>query len=296
MEKNKQMLDLAQSQDLGQEEKLGYARIMLDIISTDQRFDADEIQKIYMIFSATNISGNTRRELLSGYIKTGRKSVSKDIPESLRNHETAKFLIAKDIMALEKAACTNHTLKAAQNYLSQLKLTAEQSSVISQFIRVENKILKAMGAGEDWIAEENSMKEITSRAAAIGVPLAALNMAGIAGFGAAGITSGLATIGGISGLTVLGLNPMTAGIGALILGGVAVKKIADYALSGNEEEQLKNQKLLQEARVNTLKAMSQDLPEISVLKKRELLLFPRAFRRRALVRGLRAAIQEESTI
>ena len=290
------MLDLAQTQNLGQSEKLGYARIMLDIISADQRFDAEEIQKIYMIFSATNTSSNARRQLLTNYIKKGRESVSRDIPASLKNHETAKFLIAKDIMTLEKEACTNHTLAAAQKYLSQLKLTDEQSSVISQFIQVENKILKAMGAGEDWITEENSIKEITSRAAAIGVPLAALNMAGVAGFSAAGITSGLATIGGISGLTLLGLNPMTAGIGALILGGVAVKKIADYALTGNEDEQLKTQKLLQEARINTLKAMSQDLPEISVFKKRELLLLPRAFRRRALIRGIQAAIQEESTI
>ena len=290
------MIDLAQTQNLGQSEKLGYARIMLDIISADQRFDAEEIQKIYMIFSATNTSSNARRQLLTNYIKKGRESVSRDIPASLKNHETAKFLIAKDIMALEKEACTNHTLAAAQKYLSQLKLTDEQSSVISQFIQVENKILKAMGAGEDWITEENSIKEITSRAAAIGVPLAALNMAGVAGFSAAGITSGLATIGGISGLTLLGLNPMTAGIGALILGGVAVKKIADYALTGNEDEQLKTQKLLQEARINTLKAMSQDLPEISVFKKRELLLLPRAFRRRALIRGIQAAIQEESTI
>ena len=290
------MLDLAQTQNLGQSEKLGYARIMLDIISADQRFDAEEIQKIYMIFSATNASSNARRQLLTDYIRKGRESVSRDIPASLKNHETAKFLIAKDIMTLKKEACTNHTLAAAQKYLSQLKLTDEQSSVISQFIQVENKILKAMGAGEDWITEENSIKEITSRAAAIGVPLAALNMAGVAGFSAAGITSGLATIGGISGLTLLGLNPMTAGIGALILGGVAVKKIADYALTGNEDEQLKTQKLLQEARINTLKAMSQDLPEISVFKKRELLLLPRAFRRRALIRGIQAAIQEESTI
>lgn len=290
------MLDLTQTQNLGQSEKLEYARILLDIISADRRFDAEEIQKIYMIFSATNTSSNARRELLANYIKKGRSLAQKSIPSSLKNHETAKFLIAKDIISLESNARTNHTLTVAQKYLSQLELTKEQSSVISQFIQVENKILKAMGAGEEWINEENSIKEITSRAAAIGVPLAALNIAGIAGFSAVGITSGLATIGGFSGLTVLGLNPMTAGIGALILGGVAVKKIADYALTGNEEEQLKTQKTLQEARIKTLKSMSQDLPFLSEFKKRELILFGRALRRRALVRGLRSAIQEEASL
>jgi len=94
------------------------------------------------------------------------------------------------------------------------------------------------------MADENSWKEWASRAAAVGVPLAALNFAGIAGFSAAGITSGLAALGWMSGLVVLGLNPMTAGIGALILGGVAVKKVADYVLSSDDEKNQVNLKSL----------------------------------------------------
>ena len=122
---------------------------MLDIISADRKFDTEEVHKIYMIFATTNTSSNARRELLTNYIKKGRDLAQKNILPKLKNHETAKFLIAKDIMSLEKDAHTNHTLAAAQKYLSQLKLTDEQSSVISQFIQVENKILKAMGTDEE---------------------------------------------------------------------------------------------------------------------------------------------------
>lgn len=288
------MIDLEQTQKLEQDEKMEYARIVLNIISADEKFDAEEIQKIYMIFSIFKISKATRQKLLNDYIKTGRKHSTNNIPQSLQANETVKFLLAKDIMTIEEKALEKSTTTAAKKYLSQIKLSKEQASVISQFIQVENNILKAMGAGKEWIAEENSLKELTSRAAAVGVPLAALNMAGIAGFGAAGITSGLATIGGFSGLTILGLNPMTAGIGALILGGVAVKKIADFTLSGDDDEQIKQNKLIQNAKNEMLKAMNQDLPETSVFKKRELFLIRRALRRRALTRGLRAAIQEES--
>ena len=87
---------------------------------------------------------------------------------------------------------------------------------------------------------------------------------------------------------------MTAGIGALIVGGIAAKKIADFTLSGDDDEQIKQNKLIQNAKTEMLKAMNQDLPETAVFKKRELILIRRALRRRALTRGLRAAIHEES--
>ena len=115
------MLDITQTQNLGQSEKLEYARILLDIISADKRFDPEEIQKIYMIFSVTNTSKNDRRELLTNYIKKGRESTQTNIPPRLENHETAKFLIAKDIMSLEKkcqhkpyACCRTKILIATQ--------------------------------------------------------------------------------------------------------------------------------------------------------------------------------------
>ena len=127
-------------------------------------------------------------------------------------------------------------------------------------------------------------KSLPSRAAAVGVPLAALNVAGIAGFSAVGITSGLAALGGMSGLVVLGLNPMTAGIGALILGGVAVKKIADYVLSSNDSEKVGQLELYKKARAEAREAIASDLPIVARERKRELLR-PKANQRRSVLRS-----------
>jgi hypothetical protein len=113
-------------------------------------------------------------------------------------------------------------------------------------------------------------------------------MAGIAGFSAVGITSGLAALGSLSGLAVLGLNPMTAGIGALILGGVAVKKIADFALSGDNSEQ-SQLRAFQQSRLAAKEALAADLLHVRQGRKRELLFFWRGRRRRALVSGMDSA-------
>ena len=154
---------------------------------------------------------------------------------------------------------------------------------------IENQILEQLTSGKEWQSDADSWKELASRAAAVGVPLAALNMAGIAGFSAVGITSGLAALGSMSGLAILGLNPMTAGIGALILGGVAVKKIADFALSsdGSDRSQLQ---AFQQSRLVAREALSADLVSIRRGRKRELLMFWRRQRRRALTEGMNSAL------
>ncbi|MFM8524433.1 MAG: hypothetical protein ACKOCM_02240 [Cyanobacteriota bacterium] len=126
-------------------------------------------------------------------------------------------------MFLESKSVDSRTLNLIRAYVQQLKLTPAQASVIRNFVSIENQILEQLGAGKEWQADADSWKELVSRAAAVGVPLAALNMAGIAGFSAVGINSGLAAPGSMSRFAVLGLNPMTAGI-------------ADFALSGDDSE------------------------------------------------------------
>jgi len=84
-----------------------------------------------------------------------------------------------------------------------------------------------------------SRNPIVFVAVSVGVPLSALYFSGAAvGFSAVGITSGLAALGSASGLVLLGLNPMTAGIAALIITGVSVKKLCDFALKSGKKKQI----------------------------------------------------------
>lgn len=271
-------------------DKHSYLLALLSAISADGVYSTEEIIRIYTLFALLSVPPSSRTELLENLI-CGRLSVSgeEQIAPTILQDEKARTSLAKDLMFLESKSEDNRTLNLIRAYLRQIQLTPEQTSVIRNFVSIENQILEQLGAGKEWQADADSWKELVSRAAAVGVPLAALNMAGIAGCSAVGITSGLAALGSLSGLAVLGLNPMTAGIGALILGGVAIKKIADFALSGDDSE--KSQLLaFQQSRLAAREALAADLTGIRRGRKRELLLFRRRHRRRALVAGMDGAL------
>lgn len=274
---------------LSADEKQAYLRALLSAIAADGIFSAEEMIRIYSLFALLAISQNTRLKLLEDLVG-GRysKSGGGEITAGIAQNEEARTSLAKDLMFLESKANDNRTLNLIRAYLRQLSLTPEQVNIIRNFVVVENQILEQLGAGKEWKTDADSWKELAGRAAAVGVPLAALNVAGIAGFSAVGITSGLAALGSMSGLAILGLNPMTAGIGALILGGVAVKKIADFALAGDnsDDSQLRT---FQKSRLEAREALTADLSRVRRGRKREILLFWRGGRRRALASGMDAA-------
>lgn len=278
----------------GQQSSLGlsaddtraYLLALLSAIAADGIFSAEEMIRIYSLFALLAVSQTTRLELLEDLVR-GRHLKSGDgvIAAGIVQNEEARTSLAKDLMFLESKSDDNPTLNLIRAYLRQLSLTAEQANVIRNFVVVENQILEQLGAGKEWKADADSWKELASRAAAVGVPLATLNVAGIAGFSAVGITSGLAALGSMSGLAILGLNPMTAGIGALILGGVAVKKIADFALAGDNSDNSQI-KTFQKSRLAAREALAADLSRVRRGPKRETLLFWRGEKRRALVNGM----------
>jgi hypothetical protein len=267
-----------------------YLSVLLSVIAADGVYSAEEVIRIYTLFSLLVVTQSMRLELMENLIRGGHATLgSGSFSDVDLENEDARTSLAKDLMFLESRSNDNHTLNAIRAYLRKLRLTPEQANVIRGFVAIENQILEQLGAGKEWQADADSWKELASRAAAVGVPLAALNVAGIAGFSAVGITSGLAALGSMSGLAILGLNPMTAGIGALILGGVAVKKIADYALSGEGSDQ-SQLRAFKQSRLAAREALSADLARLRRSRKRELLLFWRGRRRRALVAGMDGAL------
>jgi len=266
----------------GQQSSLGlcaddtraYLLALLSAIAADGIFSAEEMIRIYSLFALLAVSQTTRLELLEDLVR-GRHLKSGDgvIAAGIVQNEEARTSLAKDLMFLESKSDDNPTLNLIRAYLRQLSLTAEQANVIRNFVVVENQILEQLGAGKEWKADADSWKELASRAAAVGVPLATLNVA---------------TLGSMSGLAILGLNPMTAGIGALILGGVAVKKIADFALAGDNSDDLQI-RTFQKSRLAAREALAADLSRVRRGPKWEILLFWRGGRRRALVNGMDGA-------
>jgi hypothetical protein len=273
-----------QKHDLTPDERDGYLEALLAVVTADGVLDTDEVIKIYELFSLLGIGVVNRRSVIEDLVAHAENFDSASIGRAILANESLKISLAKDLTLLKERSSDNNAKRVAREYLEKINLSPDQAEVIGKFIAIENQILASLGAGEEWIADEKSWKELVSRAAAVGVPLAALNIAGVAGFSAIGITSGLAALGGMSGLVVLGLNPMTAGIGALILGGVAVKKIADYVLASDDTEKVSQLEVYRKARAEAKEAIAADLPVVAKERSSEIIR-PKVRHRRSVLRA-----------
>ena len=178
-----------QNHDLTPDERDGYLEALLSVVTADGVLDTDEVIKIYELFSLLGIGVVNRRSIIEDLVAQAENFGSASISKSILANEALKIALAKDLTLLKDRSSDNNAKRVAREYLEKINLSPDQAEVIGKFIAIENQILASLGAGEEWIADEKSWKELVSKAAAVGVPLAALNMAGVAGFSAVGITS-----------------------------------------------------------------------------------------------------------
>ncbi len=251
--------------DLPPDEQDKYLEALLYLLVPFDPPDLTQLRRIYQILAMMELGIERRSAFLE------RLFYSTDPPGTgsvAPNDEMLRFSLGKDLLALSGTADSEQTQARGALLLKGLELTEDQINVLSQWTNWENKILAKIGRSDLTVDSKDLPVEAMKKASAVGVPLAALYVSGsVVGFSAVGITSGLATIGGAAGLTALGLNPMTAGIAALILGGVAVKKILDATLpttKADQDKKLQAGLRIMEARRNCYLAMlSQDLVRLT---------------------------------
>jgi hypothetical protein len=220
----------------GQQAK-SYALQLAKAIAADGVVDIKELRRIYEVMTAFEIGSDARHEILDLLFFDPKKLASIELEESFIEDKELGMALAKDVLFVRAQDDDAATEQVAKSILNRLGITPKQTQFLGEWVAWENKALRRLGAGEADLADEKGVKELASRAAAVGVPLSALYFAGTVGFGAVGITSGLAALGSASGLIALGLNPMTAGIAALIIAGVSMKKFCDFAMkSGKKKE------------------------------------------------------------
>ena len=218
-------------------EAKNYVLMVAKSITADHAVTDDELRRIYEVMAALDVHSDSRIEILNYLFLNldGLKSLS--VPDAVLRDDDVRLSLAKDTIFVREQAQNDDTHKAAEGILAALNITAQQRAFLMEWVAWENQALRRLGAGEIDLADAGSVKELAARAASVGIPLSALYMAGTVGFGAAGITSGLAALGSMSSLTLLGLNPMTAGIAALIVAGISIKKIADFALTKDKKRE-----------------------------------------------------------
>jgi uncharacterized tellurite resistance protein B-like protein len=238
MSKKAEVLDLTK---IPEKDRIAFYGALFAIASIDGSLDREEIN---LIFEAM---------LLEGMSEPGKKQVygyllePPDLEQSLEQLATADdtlryglmvnlidVALADDVFAEEEEAA----VKLAQN---KLGITDEQVEEIKTFT-MEVKRIRERGIDDNYALE--AIKQASAGLSSVGIPIAALYFSGsVAGLSAAGITSGLATIG-LGG--ILGLSGMVTGIGVLVVVGAGVYVGVTHLLGRGKQQAKKRHQTEQE--------------------------------------------------
>ncbi|WP_108249962.1 TerB family tellurite resistance protein [Planctomonas deserti] len=276
--KHKNGVDLS---TLNTEAKLAYCRVLARLTLADAAIDPREIANLYLFATTIQLEPDARSILRSEVTAHSLSSGSEALADSAVRYAIALQgqLLDEDIDAVF-AALVRDLLRIARADKHQ---SEEEDRLIAKIAEVQfgahaDDVIVAtralVTAEEDYLSGkistgqlETVTKDVVAKAAAFSAPIAAVSLAGsVSGLGAAGITSGLAALG-FGGL--LGLNPMTTGIGAAVLLGVGVYAGTRWVLGINERErQHRREHLIQQVLKNHQQAIGDLTQDISGLASR----------------------------
>lgn len=248
--------------------KENYLKTIIAFMNIDERIDEKEISELYALMTQIKVSVELRKSLIT-YLGTNKdelddvlSKMDENIPEA--SEQVLHFSLIKDLFRVGKS--TQEVLGEAQNVFikgiaDKYDINDSQIEFLSDAIDIDKKIL----SGEVKDAEiVDSMKDLASKAGAVGVPIVAVYLSGsVLGLGAAGITSGLAALG-LGG--VLGLSSMVTGIGVAVLIGVSAYKGLRWITGGSERDKVKQREfLIQEAIKNNQETINNLIEDINSL-------------------------------
>lgn len=237
-------------QDMPDTVRLNYARTMIVMVRQHgASIEPDHLSEIQVLMTQLNFGPELRQE--------ARISTSDELPsvdELLtkmeggipKGSEKALHLsLVKDLVRMHRV---RHKQEGQVNnpFINDIGkrygITDGQIEVLNQACIYDEMVL-AGNVNDDKIVE--NAKDLAAKAAAVGVPVAAVYLSGsVAGLSAAGITSGLAALG-LGG--ILGLSSMVTGIGVVIGLGITAYKTASWLTSGSKREKsAKREFLIQE--------------------------------------------------
>ena len=271
----KQMVAL---QDMPIELKRAYIQVIINMsYDNDNLIDAKELAEILSLMTRIQIDRDTRISLraymsdIHNLTSTEElvRIITENTPEGQLN--TIQISLTKDLINTfvsttdPKGDITIESLKDFSffnKYKNLLDISDDELKLIISAIDSDRKILYGDLTDDEITA---LMKGVVQNAASVGVPIAAVYLSGsVMGLSAAGITSGLATLG-FGG--ILGFSSMVTGIGVAILIGVAahsgVKKLtgADQLSKSQKREMMLN--MVIKSTQKTISELLEDINHIS---------------------------------
>ena len=258
--------------DMDDEIKSAYLKIICNYAySDDDVIDAKEYAEIISLIVRIDYNAKDRLSLRSYMCDKNNIEDSKSLIDYLFENipegcsDIVKKSLIKDIIYIYKLKNDMDQWKNDKFIVelqNELNINDEQIELIISVIKNDENILNERKNDSDIV---KSMKEIGAKAGAVGVPLAAVYFSGsVIGMSAAGLTSGLATLG-MGGF--LGFSSMFTGIGVVALLGVGtykgIKKDTGLSeLENNKQRELMLQAIIKNSQ-KSLNYLIEDVNEIS---------------------------------
>ncbi|MCG9756251.1 hypothetical protein L1D40_13625 [Shewanella insulae] len=244
-EEENQIVTLA---EMSEALKIAYVKVIANMaFADDGEVDKKEFSEILMLMTRLELTTESRFELRS-YLSSEHNQVPLvDLlatidTECVPSHNKAvKISLVKDListyMSVNDGSYENFAF--LDEHQALFGVSDEEIELALMAIQHDFKMLR-----EDFTddALKRGMKELSAKAGAVGVPLAAVYLSGsVVGLSAAGMTSGLAALG-LGG--ALGFSSMATGIGVAVLLGVGAYKGIKHFTGANELDKTKRRELM----------------------------------------------------
>lgn len=251
--------------EMPDELKIAYLKIIVNMtFADDGTIDEKELAEIFLLMTRLELNRESRfkirtyiTEMSADNVESAEKllGIIKDNAEA-SHYQSLMVSLAKDLINIyfstKDTLDRNFTFLA--NHQTRFKLSDEEIQLAYDTVENDHKLIKE--DLDDNTIKKNA-KELASKAAAAGVPLAAVYLSGsVIGMSAAGITSGLATLG-------MGMG-MTGGLATVALIGVLSYKGVKHLTGANELDKYKTRELmLHDVIKQTQKTISQIIGDIN---------------------------------
>lgn len=234
-------------QDMPDAVKLNYVRTMIAMVRQDgSAIEPDHLSEIQVLMTQLNFSPELRQEIRRSLsdelppVDAILAEMDQDIPKG--SEEALHISLVKDLVRMHRVRDKSEGM-VTNSFISEIgnryATTDEQIEVLNQACIYDEMIMD--GKVDDKMIAKNA-KNLAAKAAAVGVPIAAVYLSGsVFGLSAAGITSGLATLG-LGG--ILGFSSMVTGIGVAIVIGIAANKTVHWLTSGGKREKVAQRELM----------------------------------------------------
>lgn len=233
--------------EMPEELKVAYLKVVVNMAySNDGELDKDEFAQILLLMTRLELSSESRFALRE-YSTTGKLENLESLIQTIdktcipSHNKLVKISLVKDLfsvfMSVNNGQYDNFTF-FNDNY-DLFNVSDDEIKLIIDALKLDFKMLNDDFSDD---ALTRGIKELGAKAGAVGVPLAAVYLSGsVVGMSAAGLTSGLATLG-LGG--VLGFSSMATGIGVAVLLGVGAYKGIKHLTGANELDKTKRRELM----------------------------------------------------